>query len=141
MCNRLARSAVNRRVGGSSTPRSVLIVFCSDFDCMFVQTWICSKPFSSKVLFQVYRFRCFSVIEPWMLFFQQLLRSEGCEPRHRWLKCNQSDKILFVFIIRLTTCFSLILFASICLKQSVRCLSIVLPSCGGSCKSCCGASG
>ena len=47
------RSDVKRKVGGSSPPRSVVNVFCFDFDCMFVEAWICSNAFLSKVLFEV----------------------------------------------------------------------------------------
>ena len=42
-----------------------MIVFCLDFDCMFVETWICSKPFISQLQFEVYCFRCLSVIDLW----------------------------------------------------------------------------
>ena len=56
--NRLARSAVKRKVGGSSPPRSVVIVYCFDFDCILVQIWVQSKSCLSQDLFEVYYF-CF----------------------------------------------------------------------------------
>ena len=62
--NRLARSAVNRKVGGSSPPRSVVFVFCFDFDCMLVQIWVQSKSCLSRDLFEVYYFCRLSVNEP-----------------------------------------------------------------------------
>ena len=36
-------SDVNQQVGGSSAPRSEGIVFCFDFDCMFVRSCFRSK--------------------------------------------------------------------------------------------------
>ena len=58
MAQSLTRSAPNRKVGGSSPPRSVVIVFCFDFDCMLVQIWVQSKSCLSQDLFEVYYF-CF----------------------------------------------------------------------------------
>ena len=40
-----------------------MIVFCSDFDCMFVQICIQSKSCLSQDLFEVYYFCCLSVNE------------------------------------------------------------------------------
>ena len=59
--NGLARSAVNQKVGGTSPPGSVVIVFCFDFVCMLVQSWIQSKTFLSVDLFEVYYFCRLSV--------------------------------------------------------------------------------
>ena len=50
-----------------------MIVFCFNFDCMFVQTWICSKPFLSKFLIEVQRFRCLSVLESWDALFPAIV--------------------------------------------------------------------
>ena len=61
--NRLARSAVIRKVGGSRPPRSVVIVFVSIFVCMLVQSWIQSETFLSLDLFEVYYFCRLSVNE------------------------------------------------------------------------------
>ena len=57
------RSAANRKVGGSSPLRSVVIVFCFDFDCMLVQIWVQSKSCLSRDLFAVYYFCRLSVNE------------------------------------------------------------------------------
>ena len=59
--NRIERSAVNRKVGGSSPPRSVGIFF--DFDCILVQSWIGSEACLSQDLFEVYYFCRLSVNE------------------------------------------------------------------------------
>ena len=53
-------SAFDRKFGGSSPPRSVVIVFCFDFDCVLVQIWMQSKFCLSQDLFEVYYF-CLSV--------------------------------------------------------------------------------
>ena len=54
--NQLARSAVNRKVGGSDPPRSVGIVFCFGFDCVLVQSWIRSENCLSQDVFEFYYF-------------------------------------------------------------------------------------
>ena len=61
--NRLVCSAVKREVGGSSPPRSLVIVFCFDFVCMLVQSWIQSKTSLSQDLFEFYYFSRLSVHE------------------------------------------------------------------------------
>ena len=59
--NRLARSEVNRKVGGSSPSRKVGNFF--DFDSVLVQSWIRSESFLSQDLFEVYYFCRLSVNE------------------------------------------------------------------------------
>ena len=54
---------MNRKTGGFSSPGSLGIVFCFDFDCMFVQSRIRCKTCLSKNLSDFYRFCCFSVNE------------------------------------------------------------------------------
>ena len=70
--NRFARSAVNRKVGGSSPPRSEEVFF--DFNCMLVQIWVQSKSCLSQDLFEVYYFCRLSVNESFWDLLLPLVR-------------------------------------------------------------------
>ena len=65
------RSAVKRKVGGSIPPRSVVIVFCFDFDCMLVKSCL------SQDLFEVYYFCRLSVDESFCDLLLPLVRFVG----------------------------------------------------------------
>ena len=54
-----------------------MIVFCSDFDCMLVQSWIQSKTFLSQDLFEVYYFCRPSVNESFCDLLLPLVRFVG----------------------------------------------------------------
>ena len=62
-------------------PRSVVIVFCFDIDCMLVQSWIQCKSCLSQDLFEADYFCFLSVNESFCDLLMLLVRYMGCLPR------------------------------------------------------------